>query len=184
MEPIDSSKFPCLLTAEQIGTRVTALAKEISDAFGPGPITMLSLLKGSFVFTSDLARALSNYNHRLRIEFISASSYGTSTESSGDVRIRWHGELPAERDRLLIIDDILDTGMTLSQVKEFALKQKPAMCKIAVLLDKPSRRKVSVEVEFIGFTIEDHFVVGYGLDYSEWFRELPFLAILPLDQRS
>jgi len=176
--------FPPYLSDEQIIDRVHEMAHEISESFGPGPITILSLLKGSFIFTSDLVRALALYDHRLRIEFITASSYGDSTQSSGEVRLRWHGELPCENERVLIIDDILDTGFTISHVKELTMNQKPEMCKVAVLLDKPVRRKVPVTADFTGFSIDDYFVVGYGLDFGEQFRELPYLAILPTEYRS
>ncbi len=184
METTNRTPFPPLLTADEIHSRVVDLAREISEQFGPGPITMLPLLKGSFIFTADLARSLSWYGHGLRIEFITASSYGVGTESSGSVRLNWHGELPTENDRVLIIDDILDTGLTISHVKGIVLNQKPKACKVAVLLDKPSRRKTAVSADFVGFSIEDHFVVGYGLDFAERYRELPYLAILPPEHRS
>ena len=178
------STFPPLLSEEQILDRVHELAQEISESFGPGPITVLTLLKGSFIFTADLVRALAYYDHRLRIEFITASSYGTGTTSNGDVRLTWHGELPCENERVLIIDDILDTGYTISHVRELTMNQKPAICKVAVLLDKPVRRKMPVTADFTGFSIDDYFVVGYGLDFAENFRELPYLAILPTEYRS
>jgi hypoxanthine phosphoribosyltransferase len=176
--------FPPILTETQIAERVHGMAREISESYGPGPITILSLLKGSFIFTADLARALAVYDHRLRIEFITASSYGDKTQSSGEVRLRWEGELPWQNERVLIIDDILDTGFTISHVRELTMNQKPDICKVAVLLDKPVRRKVPVTADFTGFSIDDYFVVGYGLDYAEHFRELPYLAILPTEYRS
>lgn len=175
--------FPPLIDQATIAKRIEELASEISSAFGPGPITMLSLLKGAFIFTADLMRALAKHGHTIHIEFITASSYGNNTTSSGEVHLYWQGELPTESDRLLIIDDILDTGLTLSRVKELALRQRPAMCHIAVLLDKPSRRSAPITAEYIGFTIPDHFVIGYGLDFAERYRELPFIAILPTEHR-
>lgn len=177
-------QFPPLIEPSELAKRVKALAGEIVAALGTEPIIVVALLKGAFVFTADLVRALSQQGISSEIEFLIASSYGAGTYSTGQVTMHWLGKSSLAGRRVLLIDDILDTGLTLSKVKEQILKENPASCHVVVLLDKPSRRNVQMTADFVGFPIDDHFVVGYGLDYAEQHRDLPYVAILPPEARS
>ncbi len=164
-----------LFAAADISRRVDSLAAGISNAMGPD-FVLLCVLNGAFIFTADLARALAARGCRPRIEFASFKSYGSSTESSG--RVRLIGEFPGNLagERVLLVDDILDTGRTLLTARmmvEDAGAEKVSTC---VLLDKPARRAAPVEADYVGFSIDDVFVVGYGIDYAEKFRYLPDLA--------
>ncbi len=164
-----------LFAAADISRRVDSLAAGISKAMGPD-FVLLCVLNGAFIFTADLARALAARGCRPRIEFASFKSYGSSTESSG--RVRLIGEFPGNLagERVLLVDDILDTGRTLLTARmmvEDAGAEKVSTC---VLLDKPARRAAPVEADYVGFSIDDVFVVGYGIDYAEKFRYLPDLA--------
>ena len=164
-----------LFAAGDISKRIESLAGDIARAMGQ-EFVLLCVLNGAFIFTADLARALAARGCRPRIEFASFKSYGSSTESSG--RVRLVGEFPGNLsgERVLLVDDILDTGRTLLTARmmvEDAGAQTVATC---VLLDKPARREAPVEADYVGFAIDDVFVVGYGIDYAEKFRYLPDLA--------
>ena len=164
-----------LFAATDIAKRVDTLAAAISKAMGP-EFVLLCVLNGAFIFTADLARALASRGCRPRIEFASFKSYGGATESSG--RVRLVGEFPGNLAgaKVLLVDDILDTGRTLLTARmmvEDAGAEKVSTC---VLLDKPARRAAPVEADYVGFSIDDVFVVGYGIDYAEKFRYLPDLA--------
>lgn len=161
------SKEP-LLTASQIEERVQQLGLEISSQFQVDLV--IGVLTGSFIFVADLVRCLPN---TIQVRFIKASSYGCSQQSSGSVKISSLEELDLKNKKVLVIDDILDTGRTLSCLLEQVRLAGANIVKSAVLLDKPSRREVSIEADFVGFSIENHFVVGYGLDYAEGYRSLP-----------
>lgn len=161
------SKEP-LLSASQIGERVRQLGQEIS--FQMQVDLILGVLTGSFIFVADLVRYLPN---TIQVRFIKASSYGLSQNSSGTVKISSLEEVDLKNKNVLVIDDILDTGRTLSCLLEQVRLAGANTVKSAVLLDKPSRREVSIEADFVGFSIENHFVVGYGLDYADHYRSLP-----------
>ncbi len=164
-----------LYSAAEIATCVTRMAAEISAAL-PGEIVILSLLKGSFMFTADLVRALHARGTTSRIEFLKVSSYGDRTSSSGTVRV--DGDLPQdlENKSVLLVDDILDTGHTLNWVRNLVGASGAESVTAAVLLDKPSRREAPFKADFIGFEIPDKFVVGYGIDYAQKFRDLPYIG--------
>jgi len=169
-----------LLTEEQIAERVELMAAEIVADFGTAePITVLGLLRGCFVFAADLVRAISRQGGIVgEIDFMIASSYGSGTTSTGNVKIERDVRRDIAGKNVLVVDDILDTGHTLAHVRELMRSRKPAQLKIAVMLDKPERRQVKERADYIGFAIEDHFVVGYGLDFDQRFRELPFITTM------
>ena len=164
-----------LLSEEQIHTRVRELGAEISrDYAGKEPL-FVGVLKGCFIFMADLVRAA---QLKSEVEFIGLSSYKNATKSSGVVRILKDLDKPINGKDVLIIEDIVDSGMTLSFLKENLLSRGAASLHIATLLDKPERRRVPLHVDYSGFTIPDEFVVGYGLDYAEKYRNLPDIGVL------
>ncbi|NMB40638.1 MAG: hypoxanthine phosphoribosyltransferase [Firmicutes bacterium] len=168
-------KTKVLLTREQIRKKVKHLAADIArDYEGKKPL-LICVLKGAVVFLSDLMR---NLSISVEIDFMAVSSYGSSTASSGVVRILKDLEASIEQKDVIIIEDIVDTGLTLSYLRENLLSRNPGSLKIASLLDKPERRVADVEPDYCGFRIPDEFVVGYGLDYDEKYRNLPDLCIL------
>ena len=169
---------PPLFPAKAIQQRVETIADEIARDYGHGDFSVVAILKGGFIFTADLIRALSLRDVHPIVDFVSLSSYGTQTTSSREVTMRQALSLPVKGRRVLLIDDILDTGLTLQAARELLAKQGASDVRVCVLLDKPSRRQVPVSPDYTGFQIENVFVVGYGLDYEHRFRELPYLAIL------
>jgi hypoxanthine phosphoribosyltransferase len=169
------SKPVILITKEEIYREVFRLAQEISiDYDGKNPL-LLGILKGSFVFMADLVRLL---EIPLEIEFVSLSSYGSAKISSGKVKVVKGLHSPLEGRDVLVVEDIVDTGLSTSYLLEYLHKRKPASVKLCALLDKPTRRKTKVHIDYLGITIPDRFVVGYGLDFDEKFRNLPDLCIL------
>ena len=163
-----------LISQEQLARRVNTLAREIERDFAGKDLVIVALLNGTVMFLADLLRRLSL---PLRLDFIGVSSYGGGTESAELVFTKELRLDVSGRD-VLVVDDILDTGKTLSQVTVKLRKLKPRRMKICVLLDKPSRRIEPVSADYIGFEIPNHFVVGYGLDYAERYRNLPFVGVL------
>jgi hypoxanthine phosphoribosyltransferase len=162
-------------TEETIQNRVRELGAQLSaDYEGKVPI-LLGVLKGSFIFLADLAR---NMDIMCDIEFISVSSYGAGTESSGDVKITKALGSVIENRHVIIVEDILDTGLTLEHLKKYLGGLNPASIKICTFLDKPSRRKVTLSADYVGFESVDAFYVGYGLDYAGHYRNLPFIGSL------
>jgi hypoxanthine phosphoribosyltransferase len=175
-----SSATTVLLSAETIASRIHEMAAEIErDYPGDEPIHLICVLKGGFVFVSDLVRAM---GPRVTLDFIALSSYAKGTTSSGEVRLLKDLDAALSGRHVIIVEDIVDTGLTLAYLQEILKARGPRTLKTACLLSKPSRRKVDVTVEYVGFTIEDHFVVGYGLDYAERYRNLPHIAILDPQQ--
>lgn len=164
-----------LISAERIAERVAELAQQISRDYADRSLVLLGVLKGSFVFTADLARAI---DLPARVEFLGVRSYGDDTKSSGVVQITQDLTRPVEGDHIVIVEDIIDTGLTISYLREQLRSRNPASVKVASLLHKPARMKREVEIDYLGFTIDDVFVVGYGLDYAERYRNLPFLGVL------
>lgn len=167
--------LPVLLTEAQIQGRITALGAAIDDDYPSGPIFLVGILKGACFFLTDLARAL---KHPVRIDFLGIASYGTNTTSSGEVKLTKDLDTSIEGQDVLIVEDIVDTGVTLSYLTH-ALKQRgPRTLRVATLLDKPARRVKPVEIHYAGFCIPDEFVVGYGLDYAGDYRNLRDICIL------
>jgi hypoxanthine phosphoribosyltransferase len=165
-----------LFTAEQIQARINELAAHINSEYPDGdPLHFVAVLKGAFMFLSDLARAMSP--RPVTLDFIAVSSYGAATKSSGEVRLLKDLDTPLQGRDVIIVEDIVDTGLTLHYLQDVLRAREPKSLRTACLLSKPSRRKVDVAVEYIGFEIEDKFVVGYGLDHAGQFRHLPFIGI-------
>jgi len=164
-----------LFTRAEIEAKVDKLAARIKhDYLDKHPI-LICVLKGSFMFTADLIRHL---NFPLEIEFVQLSSYGRSRESSGKIKVVRGLQSPIEGRDVLVIEDIVDTGITISFLLGYLRKKKPASLKLCALTDKPSRRQVSVTIDYLGFTVPDKFIVGYGLDWDEKFRYLPDICVL------
>ena len=163
-----------LISAEEIQHRVREMALEIARDH-PDGVHLVAVLKGAFVFLSDLARALPGH---CSLDFMAVSSYGKSTSSSGQVQLLKDLDSGLENRAVVIVEDIVDTGLTLTYLQDILRARAPRSLKTACLLSKPSRRKVEVKVEYVGFTIEDKFVVGYGLDHAEKYRNLPYIAVL------
>ena len=165
------------ITADDIQARVRALGEEIRRDH-PDGVHLVCVLKGAFVFLSDLARAIGG---AVTLDFIAVSSYGSGTQSSGQVQLLKDLDTPIEGRDVVIVEDIVDTGLTLTYLQDILRARAPRRLRTACLLSKPSRRKVDVPVEYIGFTIDDKFVVGYGLDYAERYRNLPEIAVISGD---
>jgi len=163
-----------LIGAGEIQARVRALAQEIRRDH-PDGVHLVCVLKGAFMFLADLARALEG---DATLDFMAVSSYGSSTKSSGQVQLLKDLDVGLEDRDVVIVEDIVDTGLTLTYLQEILRARAPRSLKTACLLSKPSRRKVNVTVDYVGFTIEDRFVVGYGLDYDERYRNLPHIAVI------
>jgi hypoxanthine phosphoribosyltransferase len=164
-----------LLSTEQIAARVRELGAQITKDYEGRRLVLVSVLKGSFVFTADLARAI---DAQLRIEFLGVRSYGEGTSTSGVVQITQDLSKPIEGEDILIVEDIVDTGLTIAHLLELFHTRHPASIKVCSLLHKPARTKVEVPIDYLGFTIEDRFVVGYGLDWAERYRNLPFIGVV------
>jgi hypoxanthine phosphoribosyltransferase len=164
-----------LFSQEQIQNRIKQLGAEITrDYAGKNPL-LIGVLKGACFFLSDLLRAIDT---RLSIEFMAISSYGSSTRTSGEVRIMKDLDVPIEGRDILVVEDIVDTGLTLNYLLANLKSRGAKSVKLAALLDKFERREKEVEIDYLGFQIPDHFVVGYGLDFAERYRNLPFIAVL------
>ncbi len=166
-----------LYPTEQIAGRVSILANQIAKTL-PKDVLIVAILRGSFVFAADLIRALHATGVKPQVDFLTLSSYGTATESSGTVRIvRDMTESPEGRD-VLLIDDILESGRTLAFARNLMKERNAKSVNVAVLLEKPGKLKTEVKADYVGFTIPDKFVVGYGLDYANYYRELPFIGVV------
>lgn len=170
-------KISPLISEKDIKKRVYEIAKKISSDYNGEKITMVSVLKGSFIFTADLIRSI---DAELNVNFIRAKSY-IDTQSNGKPEFHDDYALDVKGKSILIVEDIIDTGNTLSQLMDYFLKAGCKDVKIAVFLDKPSRRTVDISPDYCCFEIEDRFVVGYGLDYNEKYRQLPYLGVLTPD---
>ena len=169
-----------LLTEKEIQKRVQQLGREIADNYAGKNLILMGVLKGAFVFLADLAR---NISIPLEIDFVAISSYGDSRQSSGVVEIAQGLERCLEGRHVLIVEDIVDTGWTLrlSRLTEELYARKAAGVKVCALLDKPSRRRIDVQIDYVGFVIPDKYVVGYGLDCGGLYRNLPFIGVLKED---
>ena len=170
----DLQPIEILLSEEEIQKRVAELASEIRRDF-PDGLHLVAVLKGAFIFLSDLVRHMPG---NVSLDFMALSSYAKGTTSSGEVRLLKDLDQTLDGKNVIIIEDIVDTGLTLTYLQDILRARNPKSLRTACLLSKPSRRQVDVKVEYIGFTIEDRFVVGYGLDYAEQYRNLPYIAVL------
>jgi hypoxanthine phosphoribosyltransferase len=164
-----------LISRQQIKRTIAILAKQIrKDYEGKNPV-IISVLKGSAVFFADLIRELSM---PLQAEFIQLSSYGSGTETSGKVKVIQRLRTPINNRHVLVVEDIVDTGHTLSYLLKYLARKKPASLKLCALTDKPSRRIVPVKIDYLGFTVPDKFIVGYGIDFNEEYRYLPDICVI------
>ena len=164
-----------LISKEQIDRRVQELGRELKKNYGKQEITFVSIMNGALFFTTDLIRQIDN---PIRIDCIRTTSYGNATESQGTPKVVHGLTLDIAGRHVLIVDDILDTGKTLSLITSMIRGLKPASVRVCVLLDKKGRRKVPFEADLVGFEIPDKFVVGYGLDFAERYRNLPYIGVL------
>ena len=164
-----------LISRDEIAKAVERLASEIERDYQGKQLLLIGVLKGAFVFMADLIRQL---NLPVELEFVRLSSYGAARESSGRVRVIQGLKTPIKGRDVLVIEDIVDTGITISFLLDYLRKKKPASLKLCVLTDKPSRRRVPVSIDYLGFTVPDKFVVGYGLDFDEKFRYLPEICVI------
>lgn len=164
-----------LISASEIEKKVSELAMKISEEYASEELVLIGVLKGAFVFLADLMRKLTI---PCECSLIGVSSYGSGTKSSGRVRLTYDLSYSIEKKSVLIVEDIVDTGFTLNFLKRKLSLRHPKEIKVCALLDKPDRRKVNIEIDYLGFTIPDKFVVGYGLDYNEKYRNLPYIGYI------
>ncbi|MGZ4867621.1 MAG: hypoxanthine phosphoribosyltransferase [Candidatus Angelobacter sp.] len=168
-----------LISHTQIADSVARIGKEITRDFAGQSVTLVGVLKGACLFLSDLARQI---ELDATFDFIAVRSYGTKKESAGEVQLIKDVTTPLEGKNVILVEDILDTGLTFSFLQKLLMARKPRTLKFAALLDKPSRRQMPVQADYVGFQIEDEFVVGYGLDYAERFRNLPDICVFSENQ--
>lgn len=164
-----------LFNEEQLAKRIEELGAEITADYKGENLLVLGILKGSNIFMADLVRKITI---PMKLDFMMVSSYGNSSESTGVVKIIKDVEYAIEDQHVLIVEDIIDSGLTLKYLKKLLETRNPKSVKICTLLDKPSRRKESVEVNYIGYEVPDEFIVGYGIDYAEHYRNLPYIGVL------
>lgn len=169
-------KLKTLFSAGQIRRRLDRLADEITATSRDSELVAVAVLKGSYVFLADLARLLADRDIHLVVDFLGLSSYGAHTSSSGRVGLRHDISIPLKGKDVLLVDDILDSGLTLQYAAALLKKRGARTVRTCVLLDKPSRRRAPVAADYVGFTVKDIFVVGYGLDYDNHYRHLPYIA--------
>jgi hypoxanthine phosphoribosyltransferase len=164
-----------LLDAEQIRRRVGELGAQIAGDYAGRSVTLVCVLKGSFVFAADLARAI---DLPAKVDFLGVRSYGSGTETSGVVQITQDLSHPIAGENVVLVEDIIDTGLTLAHLMDLLSTRGPASIRVCALLHKPARARTTVRIDYLGFTIEDRFVVGYGLDCGELYRNLPYIGVI------
>ena len=172
---LDDDIAAVLVDEDAIRERVVALGETISKAYDGQDLVLISVLKGSIIFMADLVRAITTPHE---IDFMATSSYGAATHSSGVVRILKDLNVSIQGRNVLVVEDIIDSGHTLNYLLRLLQERQPASLRIVTLLDKPERRSVPIEVDWVGFSIPNEFVVGYGLDYNELYRNLPYIGVL------
>ena len=173
-----TKKPKVLISSARIQQRVKELAKEISRDYQDKDLVLIGILKGAFVFLADLAR---NITIPLALDFIQVSSYGATKASTGVIKIKKDIDLPIVNKDVLIVEDIIDFGYTLDYLRRFISHKKARSVHICALLDKPARHRVDLKVDYLGFTVPDRFLVGYGIDYAERYRNLPYIGYLEFD---
>ncbi|MEG9432257.1 hypoxanthine phosphoribosyltransferase [Terriglobus sp. ADX1] len=176
---VPASECEILFSADQIAERVKAIGKQISDDYKDESIVLVGVLKGAAIFLADLARAIEVDN---TFDFVAVSSYGKGKTSSGAVKLIKDLDTPIEGKHVIVVEDILDTGLTLSYLRRLMLQHKPASLKIATCLDKPERRLVPIEADYVCFSIPNRFVIGYGMDYAEKYRNVADIRLFPEDK--
>lgn len=171
-----SERLVTMLTTEEIQKRVKELGAIIKNEYAGRHLVLVVVLKGSFIFAADLCRAIDDPN--VRIDFLGVRSYGEGTESSGVVQITQDLSRPIAGEDVLIVEDIVDTGLTIAHLMDLFRTRGPKSVAVCALLHKPARARVQVKIDHLGFTIEDKFVVGYGLDFAEKYRNLPYIGVV------
>jgi hypoxanthine phosphoribosyltransferase len=171
-----SSELKVLFTREQIARRVAEMGREITADFPGESVVLVGVLKGAAIFLSDLARQIAL---DATFDFIAVSSYGNAQQHSGEVKLLKDVDESMEDKNVILVEDILDTGLTVSYLKKMLMARRPRQFRIAALLDKKCRRRQPIDADYTGFTIPDEFVVGYGMDYAERYRNLPDIRVLP-----
>jgi hypoxanthine phosphoribosyltransferase len=171
-----SERLVTMLSKEEIAARVQELGALITKEYEGRNLVLVVVLKGSFVFAADLARAIGFPN--VRIDFLGVRSYGEGTETSGVVQITQDLSKPIANEDVIIVEDIVDTGLTIAHLMDLFRTRQPRSVKVCALLHKPARARVEVKIDYLGFTIEDKFVVGYGLDFAERYRNLPYIGVV------
>ncbi len=169
-----SDKITEFISEEKIKNRISEIAVQLNEMFKGQTVTVICTLKGAFVFTADLIRQL---DFDVRMEFVSATSY-RGTESTGKLVMRYPLDNSVEGDNVILVEDILDTGRTMKYLYDYVKEKNPKDLKLVVLLDKPDRRVAEIQADIAGFTIPDKFVVGYGLDYEQKYRYLPYIGVI------
>ncbi|HEU0121228.1 MAG TPA: hypoxanthine phosphoribosyltransferase [Bryobacteraceae bacterium] len=172
---MNNPQLRVLIPDVEIQMRVAALGAQITADYPDGPLILIGILKGAYIFVADLARAV---NRPVRVDFMGISSYGKGKTSSGEVKVTKDLDLSIEGADVIVVEDIVDTGVTLNYLKGLLQNRKPRSIRIAALLDKPDRRMRPVQVDYTGFSIPDEFVVGYGLDFAEDYRGLKDICVL------
>lgn len=173
-----SSALQVLFSRQQIAVRVAELGRQIDRDYAGQSVVLLGVLKGAAIFLSDLAR---NIKVDCTFDFVAVSSYGKGQQTTGAVKLIKDVDHAIEDKNIIIVEDILDTGLTLSFLHKMFQQHKPRSLRIAALLDKPSRRLIKIEADYVGFSIPNQFVIGYGMDYAERFRNLPDICLMPPD---
>ncbi len=171
-----TERLVTMLSERDIATRVKELGAQISSDYADRRVVLVVVLKGSFIFASDLCRAIESTN--LRVDFLGVRSYGEGTETSGVVQITQDLSRPIAGEDVILVEDIVDTGLTIAHLMDLFRTRNPRSVKVCSLLHKPARARVNVSVDYLGFTIEDKFVVGYGLDFAERYRNLPYIGVV------
>lgn len=164
-----------LITQQDIAKRIEQLGRDIRRDMGDQPVLLVAVLKGAAVFLADLLRAIDG---PVTYDFVAISSYGSATKSSGVVRLLKDADEPLEGVNVVVVEDIVDTGLTLKYLLRLLSTRNPKSLNVCALLDKPARRQVEIRIDYCGFQIPDEFVVGYGLDYAEQYRNLPYIGAL------
>lgn len=176
--PAITPALKVLISRQQIADRVAEIGREIDRDYAGQSVVLLGVLKGAAIFLADLAR---NISIDCTFDFVAVSSYGKGQKTSGAVKLIKDVDQPIEGKHVIVVEDILDTGLTLEFLNKLFLQHKPRSLRIATLLDKPSRRMVKIEADYVGFKIPNQFVLGYGMDYAERFRNLPDICLMPPD---
>ena len=172
---MNNNNIKVLIEESVLQKRVSEIADEISEDFKGESVLLICILKGSIFFTADLARYI---KIPVMLDFMSVSSYGNGTESVGEIKLKQDLDDGIMGKNVVIVEDIIDSGNTLNYLTKMLSARKPKCLKICTLLDKPTRRKVNIKVDYTGFEIDDHFVVGYGMDYAQEYRALPYIGML------
>ena len=169
-------KINKLINEKQLKERIRKLANTISNDYNNEDIVLVCILKGAIYFATDLSRMIKNNN--VIIDFIKVSSYGNKTESTGKIKFQLDLSTNIENKNVIVVEDIIDSGITLNYLCDYLKTKNPKTLKLCVLLDKPERRKQPINVDYVGFEVEDKFIIGYGMDYNDEYRTLPYIGYL------